>query len=73
MDRDSTRYELAHFVAVIAIAYVTLFAVRSVGTPPLWQELIAMLVVGAGYVAAVLALGLAPPSWRGNDRSQPKD
>ncbi|WP_122088776.1 hypothetical protein [Halalkalicoccus subterraneus] len=66
MNREGTLYELTHFVAVVAIAYLTLFVARIAGVTALWMELVVTLLVGVGYVLAVLYLDLAPPSWRGN-------
>ena len=70
MNRESLRYELAHFVAVVAVAYAALFAARTLGVTTLRGELLVALGVGVGYVACVLYLGLEPPSWRGD---RPKD
>jgi hypothetical protein len=65
MNRDSVFYEIAHFAAVVGIAYAVLLLARSAGVTELWQELLIALAVGLGYVATVLYLDLAPPSWRG--------
>ena len=70
MNRESTLYELVHFAAVVAIAYVALFAARALGVATLPGELLVALGVGMGYVACVLYFDLAPPSWRGDS---PKD
>lgn len=66
MNRESVFYELAHFAAVVGIAYAVLLVARSVGVAELWQELLLALAVGLTYVAVVLYYDLAPPSWRGN-------
>lgn len=65
MNRDSVFYEIAHFAAVVGLAYITLSAARILGVTALWQELLVALAVGVGYVLVVLFLDLAPPSWRG--------
>lgn len=65
MNRDSVFYELAHFAAVVGIAYLALLVARSAGVVELWAELLIALAVGVSYVLVVLYLGLAPPSWRG--------
>jgi hypothetical protein len=70
MNRDSVFYELAHFAAVVGIAYVALLAARSLGVTALRWELLIALAVGVAYVSVVLYYDLAPPSWRGNP---PKD
>jgi hypothetical protein len=66
MNRDSVFYELAHFAAVVGIAYAVLLVVRSAGVTELRWELLIALAVGITYVAVVLYYDLAPPSWRGN-------
>lgn len=70
MNREGTLYEIVHFVTVVAVAYVALLAARTLGIATLRGELLVMLMVGVTYVAVVLRLGLAPPSWRGD---RPKD
>ncbi|MEM4780190.1 MAG: hypothetical protein QXG03_01285 [Halalkalicoccus sp.] len=65
MNRDSVLYEIAHFAAVVGIAYLALLAARAAGVTALWAELLIALVVGVSYVSLVLYLDLAPPSWRG--------
>ncbi|MFC6905462.1 hypothetical protein [Halalkalicoccus tibetensis] len=65
MNRESTLYEVAHFAAVVGLAYAALFVADAAGVTALWAELLIALAVGVSYVVAVLSLGLAPPSWRG--------
>ena len=65
MNRESTLYEVAHFVAVVGLAYLALFLATAAGVTALWAELLIAGAVGVSYVVAVLSLGLAPPSWRG--------
>ncbi|KYH26942.1 hypothetical protein HAPAU_08300 [Halalkalicoccus paucihalophilus] len=65
MNREGTAYEIAHFLAVVGLAYLALRLAGSVGITALWAELVVAGAVGVSYVLAVFALDLAPPSWRG--------
>lgn len=65
MNRESTLYEVLHFVVVVGLAYAALFVTSALGVTALWAELLIAGAVGVSYVVAVLSLGLAPPSWRG--------
>ena len=66
MNRDSLFYEIAHYLAVVGIAYAALLVARSAGLTTFRGELLVTLVVGVSYVAVILYLDLAPPSWRGD-------
>lgn len=65
MNRESTLYEIAHFVAVVGLAYLALLAANAAGFTDLWIELLVAGFVGVSYVVIVLYLDLAPSSWRG--------
>lgn len=62
---NRTLYEIAHFVAVVGLAYLALFVVRALGITDFWVELLVALAVGVSYVLVVFSLGIAPASWRG--------
>ena len=64
VDTDRLAELVPHYVAMLALVFLVLTAVRAVAGPVgFWVELVVVVVVVFAYRPVVLRLGVAPSSW----------
>lgn len=65
MDTDRLVELVPHYVAMLVLVFVVLFAVEAVaGELDFWMELVVIVLVVFAYRPLVLWLDVAPSSWR---------
>ena len=64
VDMDRIRELVPHYIAMLAIVFLTIFLVRvTVGDLGFWIELAIVVIVAAAYQPLVRRLGVAPDAW----------